>query len=552
MKPISLRVSSVLFLCLFPVTICYGQQNGQRLPVEISPQTTPSVEVQAFLGTWGSRDASKPFMSYELRDNGTCDAKTYLMEVGSYVHDGDLIKIPSAAPGQSELVWRAQIEGDHLTLEFSEDSPACPFHRIEGEGSASDSLVGTWAAEKCGGEDWKPASVKLRMRISNALYTFSDNHIVFMRSRLEDVQPYTIKEDTIYCPVFGMPKQALRLTSQDGVPTLLSLGASRSYAYVRFSPGDIALRQYIPGDISKANADLERNAYDYFKSELATDPSDVTALDKLGLLLYQMAGNPFDRSKFEESQTYYRRHISLRPNDADPHYIVGAIDWALTYRGNREMRAEYNKAHLNKQVQDTEPLPHDVRIAYTQKYRNVVDDGIKAFQTAIQLEPDYNDARIYLNLLFRCKGDMAESAAERNALTKQADELLAKAMSIRQANVTADNARQSKYPPIPAPPPPPVPRVAVGGAVQAARLVNRVPPVYPPLARQTRIQGTVRLHAIIDTDGTVQELTVMDGHPLLIQAAIDAVKQWRYQPTVVNGRPGEVDTEIDVLFSLAQ
>jgi periplasmic protein TonB len=103
------------------------------------------------------------------------------------------------------------------------------------------------------------------------------------------------------------------------------------------------------------------------------------------------------------------------------------------------------------------------------------------------------------------------------------------------------------------PPPPKAPsRVRVGGAVQAAKLVNRVQPMYPPLARQTRISGTVKLHAIIGKDGTVQSLQVESGHPLLVQAALDAVRQWRYQPTLLNGEPVDVDTEIDVIFSLAQ
>ena len=105
-----------------------------------------------------------------------------------------------------------------------------------------------------------------------------------------------------------------------------------------------------------------------------------------------------------------------------------------------------------------------------------------------------------------------------------------------------------------APPPPKVvpKRVTVGGNVQAARLVNKVQPIYPPLARQTRISGTVKLHAIIGKDGTVQQLQMVSGHPLLVQAALDAVRQWRYQPTLLNGEPVEVDTEIDVIFSLAQ
>jgi protein TonB len=104
-------------------------------------------------------------------------------------------------------------------------------------------------------------------------------------------------------------------------------------------------------------------------------------------------------------------------------------------------------------------------------------------------------------------------------------------------------------------PPPPRPtqtRIRQGGAVQAAMLVNRVQPQYPPLARQTRISGTVRLHAIISKDGSVQQLEVVSGHPLLVQAALDAVRQWKYRPTTLNGEPVEVDTTIDVIFSLNQ
>jgi protein TonB len=104
-------------------------------------------------------------------------------------------------------------------------------------------------------------------------------------------------------------------------------------------------------------------------------------------------------------------------------------------------------------------------------------------------------------------------------------------------------------------PPPPRPtqtRIKQGGQVQAAMIINRVQPSYPPLARQTRISGTVRLHAIIGKDGSVQQLEVISGHPLLVQSALDAVRQWRYRPTLLNNEPVEVDTTIDVIFSLNQ
>jgi periplasmic protein TonB len=107
----------------------------------------------------------------------------------------------------------------------------------------------------------------------------------------------------------------------------------------------------------------------------------------------------------------------------------------------------------------------------------------------------------------------------------------------------------------PPPPPPPKPkvvqRIRVGGQVENAKLIYKPTPEYPPLAKMARIQGTVRLEAIIAKDGTIQDLKVLSGHPLLVKSALDAVKQWRYQPTLLNGEPVEVVTEIDVNFTLS-
>jgi len=86
--------------------------------------------------------------------------------------------------------------------------------------------------------------------------------------------------------------------------------------------------------------------------------------------------------------------------------------------------------------------------------------------------------------------------------------------------------------------------------VQAAKLVCRVQPHYPEEARINRISGTVRLHAIIGTDGSVKQLEVVSGSDPLVAASREAVSRWRYRPTLVNGEPVEIDTTIDVIFSL--
>ena len=102
-----------------------------------------------------------------------------------------------------------------------------------------------------------------------------------------------------------------------------------------------------------------------------------------------------------------------------------------------------------------------------------------------------------------------------------------------------------------APPKPAAPaRIRQGGEVTAASIITQTRPVYPSLARQAHIQGTVVLHAIIDKEGKVAQLEVLSGHPLLVQSALDAAKQWRYKPTQLNGDPVEVDTTIQVTFTI--
>lgn len=112
-------------------------------------------------------------------------------------------------------------------------------------------------------------------------------------------------------------------------------------------------------------------------------------------------------------------------------------------------------------------------------------------------------------------------------------------------------------PPPPPPPPPPRPpadpepqRIRVSAGVIQGHLVERVAPNYPSLARAARITGTVTLEGVIDTEGHVTELRVVEGHPLLTGAAIDAVRQWRYEPYLLNGKPVDVVTLFSIVFRM--
>lgn len=86
--------------------------------------------------------------------------------------------------------------------------------------------------------------------------------------------------------------------------------------------------------------------------------------------------------------------------------------------------------------------------------------------------------------------------------------------------------------------------------LEQAMLIQHIEPTYPPLAKQIHREGRVELHAIIATDGSIQSLQVVSGDPLFLQSALDAVRQWRYHPTILNGQPVEIDTRITIIYSL--
>jgi len=190
--------------------------------------------------------------------------------------------------------------------------------------------------------------------------------------------------------------------------------------------------QYIPGAPSDQNVRLGNQAVTEFKDVLSLDDKNISAIDGIGSILFQMAGTPYDPKKFEESKSYHQKHIDLKPSDPEPYYWIGVIDWTLAFRANGEARAAYNKDHVTKQVRDTEPLPASLRGDYSSKYGPMVDEGITQLKKSIDIKPDYDDAMAYLNLLYRRKADMVESSEERSALLKQADDLVDKVKEIKQ------------------------------------------------------------------------------------------------------------------------
>jgi len=190
--------------------------------------------------------------------------------------------------------------------------------------------------------------------------------------------------------------------------------------------------QYIPGAPSEQNKKIGKQAIAEFKEILETNPDSLSAIDGVGSILFQMAGTPFDPKLMEESKTYHQKHIQQKPEDPEPYYWIGVIDWSLAFHANAEIRKDYNEKNIKKQVRDTDPLPPAVRGEYLSKYGPLIDEGISDLQKAISLRPDYDDAMAYLNLLYRRKADTVESATERASLQKQADDLVDKVKEVKQ------------------------------------------------------------------------------------------------------------------------
>ncbi len=189
--------------------------------------------------------------------------------------------------------------------------------------------------------------------------------------------------------------------AKDNDPTLMNARLYLATAYAT---------QYIPGAPSDENIRMGQAAVKEFQDVLSVDPNNISAIDGIGSILYNMAGTPYTRERFEESKTYHMKHITLKPEDPEPYYWVGVIDWTLTYRDNLEMRGKWRLAHLTaKTLKDDDPMPPDVREDYVKENGMLIDEGITNLRKALELRPDYDDAMAYLNLLLRRKADEAAS-----------------------------------------------------------------------------------------------------------------------------------------------
>lgn len=195
--------------------------------------------------------------------------------------------------------------------------------------------------------------------------------------------------------------------------------------------------QYIPGAPSEENIRMGEQAIREFEKVLEVDPNNLSALDGIGSILFNMGGNPFKPELMERSKQFHMKHIQIKPDDPEPYYWVGVIDWTLAYRHNKELRAEYNRRNPNRQVKDVDPLPVSLREQFARSHGTIVDEGIRHLEKAIELNPQYDEAMAYLNLLYRQKADQVTSEQEREQYIAKAEALVDKVKEVRQMKEAA-------------------------------------------------------------------------------------------------------------------
>jgi hypothetical protein len=323
------------------------------------------------------------------------------------------------------------------------------------------------------------------------------------------------------------------------------------------------LQQYVPGAVSAGNWERGREAETQLRRALDLDATSWLAAAMLGHLA-------FGERRLEEAREWYRKALAVEPRSADTWCVLGAIVW-WQWLGQGK------------------PAPQPV-----------LEEAISDFEKSVALDPVHEVAMQYLSLLLRERAGTRDRDADRRKDLAAAERWLENASDARAENVQASIARVMNRPPangdpdpllrqwaliavaIPPPPPPPPPPptfssagpasgapvnssvvswepavsgaeaaapIRVAPAAQARKLIAKVDPEY---ATGAPTEGPMRFVVVIGKDGRVVSQTLISGNPWLLQTAVEALRRWVYRPTLVNGQPVEIVTEVRLEFKPGQ
>ncbi len=189
------------------------------------------------------------------------------------------------------------------------------------------------------------------------------------------------------------------------------------------------MMQYQPGAEYQENIDIANKALDGFKAVLDDDPDNLTALQSIASLYFQM-------KEMDLAKEWHGKVLDKQPDNKESHYTIGVICWTQSYEPRLEFRAE-----IGMKQEDPGPIRTRGRLNRTQREDlsgvagevvPVIDEGLVALEKAIEIDPDYDDAMAYVNLLYREKADFAESNEDHDQLLAMADEWVQKALDTRK------------------------------------------------------------------------------------------------------------------------
>ena len=320
------------------------------------------------------------------------------------------------------------------------------------------------------------------------------------------------------------------------------------------SPGQTS--QNPPRDRRPGEAGPESSRERDLKKAIEADPSKVD----LYLQLVRLQESRGARTDAEATMQALQRAVPNKPEAAGAvagfyarngqfDRAVATLEAAATANpSNAEVQQLTAVFYFEKAFKD-QSLTSEEKLRY-------LDSGIAASDRALAARPDYSDALVYKNILLRMKANLETDPAAKRAMVAEADALRNRAMELKK---TTGQDAMVFVPASGQPPPPPPPPAAlvdgqapvrVGGNIKPPTKVRDVKPDYPAEAQAAGVQGVVILEVTIDTVGSVFEERVLRGEPLLVPAALNAVKQWQFQPTLLNGVPVPVIMTVTVNFTL--
>jgi tetratricopeptide (TPR) repeat protein len=277
--------------------------------------------------------------------------------------------------------------------------------------------------------------------------------------------------------------------------------------------GTACSEMYVPGGVQPENLAIARRAENEFKRAFELNPSNSHPLDSLTSLSYK-------QRKMQEAREWDSQFLTVNPRNKRARYWAALLTWEVF---NRDLIAA--RALANMKPEDPGPLPSTpAKADLLAKDGPMVDEAIAHLGRALELDPQYEEALTYMGLLVRGRADLRATRERYKSDVGDADVWTQRALEAKKLKTTPQ-------------------RISIGGERQMANQIHNVLPVCPP---GTRASDQVKLTIVIAKNGEVQDIEVISGHPALVPAVSDAVKQWTFRPSRLNNLPVEVITRVDV------